>query len=162
MIDVNSRKVMTCPLTLMSGKPEKCVNGWVKSMGEDETTGERPVCRWWSHVHAKDPFSEQIVEMWDCAVPWLVTVMADVSQRSMQVAASTQEVRNTLLDLAPAEAAKEALKKSVTRMMIQGTSPALNPGGPDQAKVAEALKELQAHIEGSNNDEFPEQPGQPG
>jgi hypothetical protein len=135
MIDTNTRKKLKCPYN-----GETCINGWRKDFKE-EPDGERILCRLWTHVHAKDPFSEQIIEMWDCSHAWSTTILAGLDQSILQTNVSVQEVRNTLIDSLPEEQQKDVLQRSITRMMVQATSPALNPGGHNIKKIEEIKRE---------------------
>jgi hypothetical protein len=120
---------MHCPLNGL-----KCISGWRKDFKEEED-GQRHLCRLWTHVHVKDPFSEQVIEMWDCSLAWQTTILAGLDQSILQANVSVQEVRNTLIDSLPEDKQREVLQKSITRMMVQATSPALNPGGHDPRKL---------------------------
>jgi len=134
-----------CPLNGMS-----CVDGWRKDFGQDEITGERGKCVWWKHVVGKDPQSEKQIDLFDCSMAWSPVIGLENSQRLMHVGVAIQEVRNTLIDLAPVEAAKDAMAKSAYRMLVQGTAPAITSGKIDQPKVAEAIKQLQERNEVDN------------
>jgi hypothetical protein len=147
MIDTNARKKMKCPYN-----GETCINGWRKDFKE-EPDGERILCRLWTHVHTKDPFSEQIVEMWDCSLAWTTTILAGLDQSILHTNVSVQEVRNTLIDSLPEDRQREVLQRSVTRMMVQATSPALNPGGHNLKKIEEIKEEARKFTkEGVNGD----------
>jgi hypothetical protein len=140
MIDVEGRKRMFCPYL-----KEMCINGWTKSMGQNEETGERPTCRMWTHVHGKDPFSEQDVELWDCSLAWMPTINSEIAQRVVQTGIAVQEVRNTIIDSLPEQTQREVLEKSTRRMLVQATQPSTNPDGIDKTKVLEAAKDLIGH-----------------
>ncbi len=77
-----------CPLM-----KEMCLKGWTKSMGQDEKTGERPVCAAWQPVEFYD-FQQKIVEtLHDCsAFGWPADLMTEVAQEVSQNAASTDKV----------------------------------------------------------------------
>jgi hypothetical protein len=119
-----------------------CIDGWRKDFGQDEKTGERGKCVWWKHVTGKDPQSEKQLDLFDCAIAWMPVIGLENSQRIMHVGVATQEVRNTLIDLAPEDAAKGAMAKSAYRMLVQGTAPAITGGEINQPKVDEAVKQL--------------------
>jgi len=140
MMAVEARKRMFCPYM-----KELCINGWTRSMGEDEKTGERPTCRMWTHVRGKEPSSNVEVDLEDCSLAWMPTIGADISQRVMQAGVSVQEVRNTIIDSLPEQTQREVLEKSTRRMLIQATQPSTNPDGLDKAKVLEAAKDLVGH-----------------
>lgn len=145
MIDVEGRKKMKCPFNGAT-----CLDGWRKDFGE-EPDGERMKCRLWTHVHVKDPFSEQIVEMWDCSQAWSTTIMADASQKAMQTAASVQDFRNVFVDSLPEETQIDVLQKTTRRMLQQATDPKLNQGQIDQKKLTEAAQEVHNHMTGQGD-----------
>jgi len=90
------RKSMFCPLM-----KEQCVSGWTKSMGQDEKTGERTSCRFWTRLAGKDPQSQQVVDHFDCAIAWLPVVGIENSQMTRQVAAQVSQVTNAFVSALP-------------------------------------------------------------
>jgi hypothetical protein len=132
-----------CPI---NGMP--CLDGWRKDFGEDERTAERGKCQWWRHVRGKNPQTNEEFDKGDCVIPWLLIGAIEVSQRTMQTGVAIQEVRNTLIDISPPEAAEKAMQNSVKRMLVQATAPSITQGLIDANKVSQIEQELKNHAAG--------------
>jgi len=74
-----------CPLT---SEMLECKDGWRE--------GAKRQCRWWQHLYGKDPQSEQMIDKWDCAVPWIPITTIETSQMSKQTSASVDKVANEM------------------------------------------------------------------
>lgn len=84
-----SRKCMYCPFM-----KEICVDGWTKSMGQDEKTGERPKCRFWIGLQGKHPQSGKPIDEYDCTFAWQPTLMVEQARVQNSTAGAMESVRN--------------------------------------------------------------------
>ena len=51
-------------------------------------------CKFWVHVRGKDPQSSAELDLEDCAVKWLPTLLIEVSQMERQTGAAVESTRN--------------------------------------------------------------------
>ena len=83
---------MYCPFM-----KEMCVEGWTKSMGQDESTGERPCCRYWTLLRGKDPQSDQYVDRGDCCFAWAPVTQTEASQMIRNNVIVSEQLREELI-----------------------------------------------------------------
>lgn len=90
MHDHSQRGRRFCPLM-----KESCLHGWTKSMGEDDKTGERPVCAAWQPVTTFNLKEGQHEEAHDCSVfGWGPDLLTAIAQEVSHGVASTDKVAN--------------------------------------------------------------------
>jgi hypothetical protein len=76
---------------------ETCIQGWTKSMGQDEKTGERPICAAWQPVLIFNKETKNNEENYDCsAFGWTPDLLVELAQEVNQNAASTDKVANVM------------------------------------------------------------------
>ena len=80
---------LTCPLN-----GEICVSGVRKDFKEDQETGQKISCRFWTHLAGKDPQSEKQIDQWDCSISWLPVLMIENAQMTKQVATGVDKTTN--------------------------------------------------------------------
>ena len=81
-----------CPLM-----KEICVNGWTKSMGQDEK-GMRPSCVRWRPVSVFKGVPPKQEEVWDCKDAWVPDLIVQNAQESYQVGAAVESARNIIAE----------------------------------------------------------------
>lgn len=53
-------------------------------------------CAWWTHIRGKHPQSGADLDMHDCAVKWLPTLLLETAKETRQAAAATESARNDI------------------------------------------------------------------
>lgn len=92
MIHPSKKVACACPL---NGKI--CTDGVREDFPENPAKpGHKVQCRWWQHIYGKDPQTEQIVDEFDCSIPWLTVTTVETSQNARGAAASTDKVANVM------------------------------------------------------------------
>lgn len=51
-------------------------------------------CKWWTHIRGQHPQTGADIDMPDCAVKWLPTLLIEASKETRQAAAATESLRN--------------------------------------------------------------------
>lgn len=54
-------------------------------------------CKFWVHVRGKNPQSQAEIDMPDCAIRWLPTLLIENSQMSRQTGAAVESFRNEVV-----------------------------------------------------------------
>ena len=131
---------------------KQCIDGWRKDFEPDPTTGAQQKCQLWRQVRGKKAQTEEIVDKFECVHIWLLEVMLENTQRIMHTGVAVQEVRNTLLDISPPQAAERAIQNSMRRMLVQATEPSLTQGEVKPNKIGQAIvNELENRVGVNNN-----------
>lgn len=116
-----------------------CIDGWRSDFEVDPVTGAQGKCQLWRQVRGKKAQSEEVVDKFDCVLVWLLEAQMETAQRVMHTGVAVQEVRNTLIDISPPEAADKAIQNAMRRMLVQSTQPSLTQGEVKENEIGQAL-----------------------
>jgi len=68
-------------------------------------------CVLWTHVRGKHPQSEEEIDKYGCAIAWLPVLLIENAQRSNQIGAAVESMRNVIIT--EGEKNRKAMKQAV-------------------------------------------------